>query len=406
MFGEHQPSRMNWPEGFAEMMAAAEAGAIRPRDLDMIANLGLNSPHLAFPLRHVSEASYAIKNARTGQVIGSIEGDKALREAHPGAVYRHMGVPMRVEGWSNSSFDQVIHVRPLKSAEKTTPLIRTLIGTSFAPAEILDDHILTSDRGCFAETRIRVAQSVEGYRNGSATLLYKDLKDRRLSRKQREYGSTGVVLTIEEEWFAGKAEHQTATRRQLAETLKIQLTRMYSISPGEINTAHTGIAIYERGGARKVDNSIVVFDGVLGGLRLSTPVFREFDLLLGQLEKGAAMAGVDALLPASTIERLRDWRQSLRSGSPVEIAKQVAGDDEILVYAPQSEVGVRYRGQLLERRLIEPQFLATAAGEQLMYRYEVQPGVQAWVAHDQVEPIGHDWRRVLWNPLTNNFREA
>jgi hypothetical protein len=39
----------------------------------------------------------------------------------------------------------------------------------------------------------------------------------------------------------------------------------------------------------------------------------------------------------------------------------------------------------------------------LMYRYEAELGVHAWVAHEQVRPTGHNWRKVFWLPGTGRF---
>jgi hypothetical protein len=76
-----------------------------------------------------------------------------------------------------------------------------------------------------------------------------------------------------------------------------------------------------------------------------------------------------------------------------------------MVFAPESEVAVRIRGVLEERKLIEPQFLSMGEQDVLMYKYEAAPNVHAWVAHDQVQAIGSNWTQVIWNPISNQFRE-
>src|SRR5207302_1893450 len=88
------------PHGFAEMILAAGPGASRPRDLDHLAALGSDSPHLAYPLRDICETSYALRSIRNpSEIMGKIELDKALREAYPGATYFHLRHAHRVTEW-------------------------------------------------------------------------------------------------------------------------------------------------------------------------------------------------------------------------------------------------------------------------------------------------------------------
>lgn len=393
---------LDWPAGFSTALAMALPGSARPRVLDEIASAGWDNPHLAYLLRSMPTISFALKDGRTGDIIGSIDHEKALREAYPAATYLHMGVHYRVIEWHNWGYEQSIKLRRLKSAEPTQPLIRFQVSASLAAAELIEGHLLTSGGGCLAEAQLRAVESVEGYRIGTTALLYRDLreKDRRLNRKQREFMTTGVILRIGAPWFAGTSDHQVAMRRDIAKALEIMVAREYGIAASDIRSAHAGIAVHSAAGARKVDDSIAIFDTVPGGLRLSRPLFGDFERVLEQLERGAQLAGEDALLSPSTIERLQAWHAGLQIGQGAEPDMVVPGGKH-LVFAPSSRVSIRVRGEAFERELLEPQLLAIGDIEQLMYRYETAPGVQAWVAHDQVEPVGNDWRRAIWDPATN-----
>ncbi|MGX7896034.1 DEAD/DEAH box helicase [Tsuneonella sp. HG222] len=393
---------IGWPDGFREALETAMPGAERPRMLDEIASAGWDTPHLAYLLRSMPTISFALKNARSGDVIGTIDHEKALREAYPGATYIHLGVHYRVLEWHNWSYEQSIRLLPVKSAEPTQPLSRFQVGASLAPAELIDDHLLASDDGCLAEAQLRVVESVEGYRLGTTALLYRDLreKDRRLQRKQREFTTTGVILRIEAPWFAGSSESQVATRREVARALEEIVTREYGLSPSDIRAVHTGIALHTQAGARKIDDAIALFDTISGGLRLAAPLFGDFAAILARLERGAQLAGEEALLSPTTIARLSAWHAGLIPSAP-PAPTPVEHDGKHVVFAPSSRVSIRVRGQVLERVLIEPQLLSIGDSEQLMYRYEDAPGVTAWVAHNQVEPLGNDWRRALWDPATN-----
>ena len=46
--------------------------------------------------------------------------------------------------------------------------------------------------------------------------------------------------------------------------------------------------------------------------------------------------------------------------------------------------------------------LEISGTDHLAYAYETAPGVTALVFHDQVEPIGNDWRQVVWDTQTGS----
>jgi DEAD/DEAH box helicase domain-containing protein len=395
---------LGWPAGFEQALAMALPGAARPPMLDEVANAGWDNPHLAYLLRSMPTISFALKNARTGETIGMFDHEKALREAYPGGTYIHLGAHYRVTQWINSSYEHAIRLQPLKKADPTYPLTRFQIGASVEPAELIEGHLLKSDEGCLAEAQLRCVESVEGYRIGTTSLLYRDLRehDRRLSRKQREFMTSGVILQIDAPWFAGTADGQVAVRRAVATALETIISREYGIALSDIRAVHCGIALHSLAGTRKIDNAVVLFDTISGGLRLSAPLYEDFEAIIGRLERGAELAGSEALLGPGLVARLRSWHQSLRLAAPPPAPVELP-EGKHLVFAPSSRVSVRVRGQTIERVLLEPQLLAIGNSEQLMYRYEDAPGVQAWVAHDQVEAVGNDWQRAIWDPATNHL---
>ena len=65
---------IDWPDGFAEMVACAQPGATRPRDLDHLAALGSECPHISYPLRDICETSFALRSVRNpSDPMGKIE---------------------------------------------------------------------------------------------------------------------------------------------------------------------------------------------------------------------------------------------------------------------------------------------------------------------------------------------
>lgn len=407
------PPSLEWPDGFAAMFAAARPGAIRPRDLDHLLAIGADSPHHAFPLRAMRETEYALRSVRNpSERIGKIDLEKALREAYPGATYYHMRRAYRVAEWRSTAYEHSIMLEPVKASAITQPLISSTVSVSTAAGELIDHHRLSSEDGQIAEILLKVADSVVGYRCGSAVHLYKDLKQRnwRLRRWTREFASTGVVLQIQQPWFTGISEHALHTRKRVAEAISAVIARDHGIAPSEMRTSHSSIAVYTPSGPRIVNDAIVVFDNVVGGLRLTSPVFSHFGAILDRLDRASSIAGTDAILSETTVDRLREWYDSLRGG---DAAGSEAADPPpesgpagmLMIFAPGSTVGARVRGSFQERKLLAPKIVRVSDNDVLGYEYECEDG-SGWLPHDYVESVGHDWRHVFWSPSSNEFREV
>jgi DEAD/DEAH box helicase domain-containing protein len=410
-FGDLEPQQLEgieWPKNFERLVAAARPGAPRPRDLDHVAAKGADSPQHAFPLRNICETAFALRSIRNpSDVIGKIELDKALSEAYPGAVYRHFGAVHRVVEWRSTSYEQSIMLEPVKGAQPTKPLARTQVSVALSGTDLIEHRLATGSKGVIAELSMRVTDSVEGLLKGSTAFSYRELQkqNRHMRRRQREFTTTGVLLRIEEPWFSGAGEASSKTRRDTAEALKAVLATLHSIAPAELRTAHANISLFGPSGPRAIDDAIVIFDNVCGGVRLSAPLFSDLGSILGRLRKAADLAGAEALLSGSTVERLINWHSGLQaSQASVEAMPQVEAG-EMLIFAPKSKVGLRLRGEVIERTLLEPQFISTGEEDILMYRYETEANGHAWVSHKQVEPIGNEWRFAAWNPAANQIRE-
>jgi DEAD/DEAH box helicase domain-containing protein len=397
----------DWPQGFREMIDAARPGANRSRDLDQIASLAGGCPHLAYPLRAMCETSYALRSTRNpSEIIGKIELDKAIREAYPGATYHHLRQAHRVVEWRSTSYEHSIMLEPMRNAEATQPLLRTSVNASLEAAEIIDRRISVGEVGCIAEISLRISDSVEGYRIGNTVFPYRELRksNARMSRRYHELPSTGILMRISQPWFCGEAA--SSVRHQVAEALKAILAVEHNVSPAELRCAHQNINLCSFTGAKPLDDAIVIFDNIRGGLRLSAPLYSSFATILERMRRGAALAGEEALVPQSVIDRLQEWHDTLER---IDLALEGQSDlveGEVLVFAPDSEVGVRIRGILEERKLLEPQFVSMGDQDVLMYRYESAPDVHAWVAHDQVQAIGGNWSKLAWNPNSNSYRKV
>lgn len=409
-FGDLRPDELGdfaWPAGFDRLVEAARPGAPRPRDLDHVAAKGFNSPQLAFPLRNISETSFSLRSVRNqSEHIGNIDHDKALAEAYPGAIYRHFGAAHRVLEWRTTSYEQIIVLEPARNAQPTQAMARTKVSVSVSPEELIDQRLLANTSGLIAEIALRVTDSVEGYVQGGKSFPYADLQhqNRHMRRRQREFATTGVLIRINEPWFAGPGEAATKARQAAVNALKAVLASEHSIAPAELRSAHANIAQFGATGAKTLDDAIIVFDNVRGGVRLSAPLFSDLANILDRLKRAANLAGAEALLSQPAVERLLSWNEALTCSTPLPDALPTAPPGEVLIFAPQSKVTLRLRGELLERTLLEPQFMSNEGQDVLMYRYDTGTSGQGWVAHSQVEGAGGEWQYAFWNPAANEIK--
>lgn len=402
------PPGVIWPDSFEKVYEMARPGIRRPKEFELIAQIGADSPHYNYPLRQVGESNYKLKEGSRGEAeqIGDIALNQAIREAYPGATYLHLKRPMKVSEWKSNAFDRSIRLYDAKSPAITRPILHKTVNVGASSEEVVSNRILSGDRGLIAEVSLQVNEAVLGYQIGGNSFLYKDLrtKDPRMSKKQREFSTTGVVLQIKDAWFSGSGQ-QALVRRAVSDALRQMILREKSIAPTDIDDSHSHIAFYQGGVPTRATDTIVIYDSIYGGLRLTEPLFEDFDEFLDRLKKAAEMAGSEALISDDIVEKLMDWHSSLQEGSMPIGQQLVAPDGELVVYEPGSIVSVRMNGTLVERELLEVTFLNMGETKLLMYRYKNRDDGDSWVPHDQIEPTGQDWKQVFWNPGSNTFSD-
>jgi len=399
------PPGVSWPDTFGKIFDLAKPTARRAREFDFIAQLGADSPHQNYPLRQVGEPNFQIKTKGGEEGIGNIALNQAIREAYPGATYLHYRQPLRVLEW-RTSFDRSIRVEEAKKAPPTKPMLRKTVNVGLGAEEIVGGRIQSSASGLLAEVYLQVDESVEGYRIGANTFTYRDLRQTnpKMSSKRREFRTTGVVLKIAEDWFAGSGNIQASNRTLVATALADLLRRERSVSQNDVDHAATHIAIYQNGALNRATDTIVIYDSIYGGLRLTEPLYNELAEYLAKLHAAAEMAGDDAALPLPLIQKLRAWAMDLQQGTPSPDRTLVPPDGELIIYAPGSIVSVMQNGALLERTLIGPQMLPFGGSEMLVYSYETGRDALGMVPHDQVQQTGQEWSMAYWNPKTNEIR--
>lgn len=403
------PPGISWPASFQSVYDVAKPNARRPKDFDYVAQLGATTPHINYPLRQVGEANFKLKDGAKDvyEDIGSIALNQAIREAYPGALYLHLKRPMKVREWRSSSFDRSIRLEEARSEALTRPILKKSVNVGVSREEVIGGRVRTGPNGLLAEVQLQVNETVLGFSIGSKSFLYKDLRstDTRMSRQQREFQTTGIVVRINEPWFEGSQGVAPALRARVAAALADLLTREKSLSPADIDSAASNIAYYVQGVPRRATDTIVVYDSIYGGLRLTEPLFSDFEDFISRLDRAASLAGSDARIDAITLSSIRQWFSSLSEGLALDSERLEAPAGELVIYAPGSVVSIRKNGVLIERELVEPRLERLGDADFLMYRYHDREGVLAMVPHDAVEPTGQDWKKAFWNPTTGKITD-
>jgi DEAD/DEAH box helicase domain-containing protein len=209
------------------------------------------------------------------------------------------------------------------------PMFDTIVNVSHDSLDIIDGNVLHGASGSIAETCMRVVESVYGYTVGGKPMPYRELSktNARMKNVHREFGTTGIVLRIDQPWFKGFSENQMAARRTVARVLSEMLARDRSIATADVSWAHSGISIYSGGSPCKLDDAIVIYDNVQGGLRLTSPLFSELSEFIELLSKAVELAGSEALLSEATVVRLMEWHATLGDAPAPSTAAVEHGDD-------------------------------------------------------------------------------
>ena len=398
------PKGVKWPAEFEDMCKTSQGGY--SSEFEFMAQLGGRTPHYSFPLRQLAEVNLNIQR-NDGSGIGDIALQQAIREAFPGANYLHVGRPYWVNGWKYGFNEIAVQVAPAKQYVPTRPILRKNVVADVSQNGIVERRIIKNSAGYVAEVQLQVTESVVGYRIGNTQRLYKDLrlKDSRKTGKRREFRTTGIIIQINEDWFA-----PAATRLEVATGLREFLCRDKSIASHDVDDAHNRIAELTASGPSGLVNAIVVYDSVYGGLRLTESLFDDFDRYVSQISTAADIAGVHAIVSRETASRLGDWSSSLEPIDPsgVGTIKADLPDGFVQVFKRGSVVGVLYGGGIVERTIIKPVVREFDPGNpELFYQWrdDRDASVTGYTPATGCQIIGDQWELEIWNPDTNEFRD-
>lgn len=145
-----------WPEGFAEHVESLEGEGLlsRTAEGDPAWFSTRRNPQLRVDIRSAGE-SFTIFEKATGQAVGTVDGLRAFKECHPGAVYLHRARQYVVDRLILDKRDIVVHESDLKYFTRVR---------SEKETEILEVD-RSSPKGQFVirEGRLKVTEQVTGY---------------------------------------------------------------------------------------------------------------------------------------------------------------------------------------------------------------------------------------------------
>lgn len=167
-----------------------------PLDLYPLKQQASESPHHAFPLRTCVERNYQVALGEGN--MGSLTYSQVLREGYPGAIYRYLAKPYRVNRIMHGAGQ--ISVRATRTIARTTAKTQKAVFPSFPDPYVL----LKSDSAFVCESNIQVSERVVGFRETIGRRLIRDENygtDSSYSQTplNRFLHTTGVTFSFPEE---------------------------------------------------------------------------------------------------------------------------------------------------------------------------------------------------------------
>lgn len=148
--------RVFWPDALADYVESLEAEGLlsRTAEGDPAWFSTRRNPQLHVDIRSAG-ASYTIFEKGTGQAVGTVDGIRAFKECHPGAVYLHRAKQYVVDRLILDKKDIVVHESDLKYFTRVR---------SEKETEILEvERSMPTGQFVIKEGRLKVTEQVTGY---------------------------------------------------------------------------------------------------------------------------------------------------------------------------------------------------------------------------------------------------
>ena len=398
------PEQCSWGEEFTKALRNAHGSA--PAHLENLARrAGLEPPQRVCHLRSAGEEDLELLAGPGRERIGHISMQAAMREAYPGALYRHRGRSYVAARWARNGETgrPFVVLEPARRGKQgTRPVLRRVVAARSGPDELIGHRLRRGRRGTLSGLRISVTESVEGYRSygPEGTTYYREAsrQDPGKSRKQRVFTTTAVHLQIAEPWAAGETGEPWQDRTELARALRRHLAYHRSIARADLAAQVDNIIVDTPRGAYLSDNSIIVYDNVHGGLGLSLDLFDRLHSYAARLNQGdpwerrGASPEAWEMFAQWAREMIQDDGEEPPGPGPDNWWRVVRPGSRVQVYSP-------LLGRMAEGEAGEPEWDGGVG-----YRVDVGPE-QVPAGDLNLAPSGQGFDWQLWQPRTGRTKE-
>ncbi len=155
--------------------------------------------------------------------------------------------------------------------QRTNPILDYQATVRLNREGIIEGRLTNLGSGMLAETWMDLRETVSGWEEGNLTYEYEQYADRRPGLKSQsiEIPTTGVLLQINLPWFNNQRAH-----RRIAVALLDLLCYDQSIPRKDVAWTDEGImSTNDLGGREPMDNSVLIYDTVYGGMRLTAELY-------------------------------------------------------------------------------------------------------------------------------------
>ena len=281
---EDEEDTLVWPPVFHETMRLA-AQPDPPKSLAAARARSANTPpQLAYSLRSSGEEDLQIIPSLNGEDqpnVGSINGPAAIREAYPGALYRHNGRTYTVKEWRRKQGRAYIRILPddEPGTTSTRPIIRRTLLVN--PLSVVGGKGTESpERGGYGSAALELWTSVEGFitrgYDGTKMTDYLDSRDSgdpALTRNSVLMPTTGFFLYVDAPWLSPETNEGIYNLSDIARLLAEDHSYQRSIAAQNIGIATANVLVsHTPNEAYLIENAMVLYDNVHGGLGLAEPL--------------------------------------------------------------------------------------------------------------------------------------
>lgn len=315
-------TEVEFPAGFLELCEAERTGQI-PRDLEDLSAAATDRPQWQFPVRS-NERQYQIRLGFTGDArsLGQLTQSQLLREAYPGALYRHQGASYRVLSVKQDT--QTVAVKRENGAPTSPANMPSQLFPNFADSA--RTRVVRWGQLTVIEAPLQVIDSVIGVqisapqrRTVNYPLVGLELGGVRFPNRffSRRFWTTGVLLS-----FPGLEE--LPRQSELADVLLDAFLLTYPIERQDVSAGAGSLAL---GVADLQPKSryLSIYDQAYGSLRITSRLLDQ-DILRRTLQLaaviGQAADGERAALEPRVLETLLLMADQLAQ-APNEIRRPV-----------------------------------------------------------------------------------